>query len=81
METFQRIYDQQHRAVFRYVARRVNDSGDREDIVQTTFLALYDYLRDGRPIKNESALLMTIARYKIIDYYINCQKKTPSLIG
>ena len=80
METFQRIYDQQHRTIFRYVAQRVSDDGDREDIVQSTFIALYDYLSDDKPIKNEAGLLMAIARYKIIDYYVERRKNRQTLL-
>ncbi|MDD2766179.1 MAG: RNA polymerase sigma factor [Candidatus Moranbacteria bacterium] len=66
---FHLLYDNQSDALFRFVSFRVNDREMALDIVQNTFLKMWEVLESGRAIENERAFLFRIASNLVIDYY------------
>ncbi|MES2985523.1 MAG: sigma-70 family RNA polymerase sigma factor [Patescibacteria group bacterium] len=65
-------------ALFRYCYFRVSDREQAVDLVQETFLKLWDaFVKDSTEIKNARALLYKIASNLIIDWYR--KKKAVSL--
>lgn len=77
---FTEIYDALAEGLLGFVLYRVNDKSPTEDIVADTFVRFWKKLSDGEEVKNEKALLYTIARGLIIDYYRkqNIRKHIPA---
>jgi RNA polymerase sigma-70 factor (ECF subfamily) len=61
------LFEQLRVPVFRYVIRKTRDSGRAEEITQETFLRLFRYLKEERPIDNPKAWLFTVANNLAID--------------
>jgi RNA polymerase sigma-70 factor (ECF subfamily) len=55
--------------VRRYVASHVADTTDAEEVVQITFIAFFDALRDFTGSSSLSTYIFGICRHKITDYY------------
>lgn len=69
-DAFESVYSQLYLPVFRYIARRVTDRRDTEDLVQQVFLKLLT----SRTTFTETAsgplaYLFTVARTTVIDYW------------
>jgi RNA polymerase sigma-70 factor (ECF subfamily) len=61
------LFEQLRVPVFRYVMRKTKDSGRAEEITQETFLRLFRYLKEERPVDNPKAWLFTVANNLAID--------------
>jgi RNA polymerase sigma-70 factor (ECF subfamily) len=61
------LFEQLRIPVFRYVMRKTRDSGRAEEITQETFLRLFRYLKEERPVDNPKAWLFTVANNLAID--------------
>jgi len=61
------LFEQLRVPVFRYVMRKTRDSGRAEEITQETFLRLFRYLKEERPVDNPKAWLFTVANNLAID--------------
>src|SRR5262249_47455386 len=61
------LFEQLRVPVFRYVMRKTRDSGRAEEITQETFLRLFRYLQEERPVDNPKAWLLTVANNLAID--------------
>lgn len=75
--TFQKIYQDESDAIFRFCLTRVSSREQSLDITQDTFLRLWNSLLEEKNISNYRAFLFTIARNLIIDWYR--KKKSISL--
>ncbi|MFA6386469.1 MAG: RNA polymerase sigma factor [Candidatus Paceibacterota bacterium] len=67
--TFEAIYKKESDVIFRFCLLRVSNRETALDIVQETFLRLWKQMQEDKDILNEKALLFTIARHLIIDWY------------
>ena len=76
-EKFISLYNKHSDSVFRYCAFRISDRDIALDITQDAFTKYWDYLCEGKLIENDRALIFTITRNLIIDYYR--KKKSISL--
>ncbi len=76
-EKFKEIYDKEIDSLFHYCTFRVNNKNQAIDIVQDTFIELWQTYQKGVEVKNARALLFTILRNRIIDWYR--KKKSLSL--
>ena len=56
------------RALHRFVSQRLRDQVEGEDIVQETYLRLYDYRRT-RPIADAAAFCFAVARNLVHDHF------------
>jgi RNA polymerase sigma-70 factor (ECF subfamily) len=61
------LFEQLRVPVLRYVMRKTKDAGRAEEITQETFLRLFRYLKEQRPIDNPKAWLFTVANNLAID--------------
>lgn len=77
LNTFETLYADQSDALFRFCALRVSDRQQALDIVQETFLRLWQTLQQGKEVENGRAFLFTVAHRLIIDWYR--KKKSVSL--
>jgi RNA polymerase sigma-70 factor (ECF subfamily) len=75
--TFEKIYAGESDAIFRFCLVRVSDREQALDIVQETFLRLWQTLTQGKEIMNIRAFLFTVTHRLIIDWYR--KKKSISL--
>jgi RNA polymerase sigma factor (sigma-70 family) len=75
---FIRLYNGESDSIYRFCLFRTSDKEVAADLMQDTFMRFWDTLvREGKKVQNEKALLFTIARNSIIDWYR--KKKTVSL--
>jgi RNA polymerase sigma-70 factor (ECF subfamily) len=74
---FEELYQKESDSVFRYCVFRVSSRSQAIDIVQDCFIELWQTYQKGEEIKNARALLFTILRNRIIDWYR--KKKSSSL--
>ena len=66
---FLQFYDSESDALFRFVFFRVSDRETAKDIVQESFLKLWEVLVSQAKVENPRALLFRIASNKVIDRY------------
>lgn len=76
-EQFIKNYNGLSDSVFRYCIFRISDRDTALDITQETFTKYWDVISGGENVINHKALIFTIARNLIIDYYR--KKKSVSL--
>ena len=74
---FQKIYETESDAIFRFCLTRVSNRDQALDITQETFLRLWKTLNQDEKVLNNRAFLFTIAHRLIIDWYR--KKKSLSL--
>lgn len=67
--TFEKIYQNESDAIFRFCLTRVSNREQALDLTQETFLRLWQSLIQGEEILNNRAFLFTIARHLVIDWY------------
>ncbi|PIR66307.1 MAG: hypothetical protein COU51_04615 [Parcubacteria group bacterium CG10_big_fil_rev_8_21_14_0_10_36_14] len=68
-EAYGMIYDRYASRIYRFIYFKVATQADAEDIVSETFLKAWQYINEGQPVKNLNALLYSIARNLVIDFY------------
>lgn len=61
------LYDLHSEAIYRYCFFRVFSKEHAEELMQETFLKIWQYIKEGKTIDNERALLYTIATHLVID--------------
>ena len=72
---FNEAYELYADGLYRYGTVKLSDAEAARDVVQDTFMRYWDMLRRGTVIREERAVLFTIARRLIIDRY-RARKKT-----
>ncbi|MEJ0001848.1 MAG: RNA polymerase sigma factor [bacterium] len=75
--TFQKIYEEESDAIFRFCLTRVSNREQALDLVQETFLRLWQTLSLEKEVLNNRAFLFTVAHRLVIDWYR--KKKSVSL--
>lgn len=68
-EAFAQLYDRYVTAMYRFILLKVPSKEDAEDLTSETFLKCWNYVQEHREIKEVRALLYTIARNAIADWY------------
>ena len=76
-EQFMTVYDQYADAIFRFCQMKVSSRETAQDISQEVFTRYWQQLRLQKEIQNGRALLYSIARNLVIDWYR--KKKEQSL--
>ena len=64
-----RFYKHFYPSLFTYISRKINDREDAEEILQDTFFAVLDGLRDFAFKSSLFTFICSIANHKIIDFY------------
>lgn len=70
-------YDQYADELYRFCFFKVSDSERAQDLVQDVFTRYWQTLRNGQEVQHPRALLFTIARNRVTDWYR--KKKEDSL--
>lgn len=74
---FLQIYDTYSSDIYRFCSLKVSSREVAQDITQETFMRFWQALREGTKMRSERALLYTMARNLVIDWYR--KKKESSL--
>lgn len=73
---FAKAYNEYAEMILKYIYFRVNDWNLAEDIMQETFLKMWDYIANkNKNIKDFKKFLYMVAKNMIIDYYRRKSKK------
>ena len=68
-DAFGEIYDEYAEKIYRFIFFKVSSEQEAEDLSSEVFLKAWNYLIGEKPVKSIGALLYTIARNRVIDYY------------
>ncbi|MFJ3421911.1 RNA polymerase sigma factor [Streptomyces sp. NPDC086082] len=74
---FAELYRQENRKVYGFLVRRVNDPQQAEDMAQQTWLDFFAWWPTHPEISAPTAVLFTIARRRIFDYFRRQNRATP----
>jgi RNA polymerase sigma-70 factor (ECF subfamily) len=80
-EAFGAIYDAYVKQIYRFIYFKVSSAEQAEDLTSEAFLKAWQYLKEKRDVSNLQALLYSVARSVVIDYYraTACERGTVSL--
>jgi RNA polymerase sigma-70 factor (ECF subfamily) len=84
METHEataQVWSEYHAGLERFVARRINDASDVEDVVQSLFLRLHRGLAAGTAPTQVKAWVYESARHAIVDFYRAKGRRREASIG
>lgn len=62
-------YDKHAAKILRHLYIRTNDKPLAEDLVSETFTKIWDYLREGKEIRNFKSFLYRVSNNLLVDYY------------
>lgn len=68
-EAFGEIYDEYVKRIYRFIYFKVPSAEQAEDLTSETFLKAWHYLLEKRDVPNLQALLYSISRSVVIDWY------------
>jgi RNA polymerase sigma-70 factor, ECF subfamily len=68
-EAYGQVYDRYVAQLYRFILFKVGDEEEAKELTSDTFLKTWEYLMEGKPVKNISGLLYTIARSTVVDHY------------
>ena len=74
-DAYGQIYDRYVERIYRFIFFKVGSKADAEDITSETFLKTWQYIKEGKPIKNLNAFLYAVARNLVVDHYRTQAKK------
>lgn len=63
------VYDTYVKQIYRFIYFKVSSAEQAEDLTSETFLKAWQYLKEKREVPHLQALLYSIARSVVIDYY------------
>lgn len=66
---FSKVYEEHADAVFRFASYKLSDREKAKDIVQESFVKLWEYMSSDEVVENPKALLFRIASNSIVDNY------------
>lgn len=78
-EAFAQVYDFYVDRIYRFVFYKINRPEEAQDITSEVFLKTWQYIIDGKEIKNLNAFFYKIARNLVIDHYRKASQKDISL--
>lgn len=68
-EAFAEVYDSFVKPIYRFIYFKVANAEQAEDLTSETFLKAWQYLKEKREVPHLQALLYSIARSVVIDFY------------
>ena len=80
-KSFFELYERESDSLFRFVFFRVNDRDGALDLVQESFVKLWEVLTSGKVIENKRAFLFRIASNKVIDRYRKVKEYSLDLLA
>ncbi|MEM6366428.1 MAG: RNA polymerase sigma factor, partial [Planctomycetota bacterium] len=74
-ETLRCWFERHADDLFVFIHQRIGRADVSEDLVQETFVAAARWLEKGEPVETPMALLQTIARRRLVDYFRNERRR------
>ena len=68
-DAFGEIYDEYVKRIYRFIYFKVPSAEQAEDLTSEAFLKAWHYLKEKKEVSNLQALLYSVARTVVIDYY------------
>ncbi len=68
-EAFGELYDLYQDRIYRFILFKIGNSEEAKDLTAETFLRCWNHVVQNKPITNLNALLYSIGRNLVIDYY------------
>lgn len=68
-EAFGELYDLYQDRIYRFIFFKVGNVDEANDLTAETFLRCWKHINENKPIVNLNALLYSIGRNLVIDYY------------
>lgn len=78
--TFDRIYDNYHQELYRFVFYMVKDKQLTEDLVQEVYIRILKSLDTFRGESSEKTWIFSIARHVTIDYFRSKKRKSKRIL-
>lgn len=78
-QAFSKVYDLYVERIYRFIYFKVSRQEEAQDLTSEVFLKTWQYIIDGKEIKNLNAFLYKIARNLVIDHYRKESKREISL--
>lgn len=78
-DAFSKVYDLYTDRIYRFIYFKVSGKEEAQDLTAEVFLKTWQYIIDGKEIKNLNALFYKIARNLVIDHYRKESRKEISL--
>ncbi|MFA5029340.1 MAG: RNA polymerase sigma factor [Patescibacteria group bacterium] len=78
-EAYGKFYDLYVERIYRFVFFKVNSVSDAQDLTSEVFLKVWQYLKEGKEIKNLNAFIYLIARNSVIDFYRQRNRQAETL--
>lgn len=69
MNLFNKTYNENYKAIYRYALKMIGNDSYASDIVQESFILLYTKLKKGEVITNRKSWLFKVANNKCIDHF------------
>lgn len=69
LEQFNRIYDETYNNTLKFIVCKCSNMEDVNDIIQETYLEIYNSIKKSRPINDYNKYILGIAKNKIRKYY------------
>jgi len=69
LEQFNRIYDETYNNTLKFIVCKCSNMEDVNDILQETYLEIYNSIKKARPINDYNKYILGIAKNKIRKYY------------
>ncbi|MFC1598723.1 RNA polymerase sigma factor [Patescibacteria group bacterium] len=74
-DAYSQVYDLYIDKIYRFIFFKVNNKEDVQDLTSEVFLKVWQYIIDGKQIKNLNAFFYQVARNLVIDYYRKSSQK------
>jgi RNA polymerase sigma-70 factor (ECF subfamily) len=78
-EAYALVYDLYADKIYRFIFFKVSNAEEAQDLSSEVFLKTWQYIIDGKEIKNLNAFFYSIARNLVIDHYRKASQKEISL--
>jgi len=78
-EAYSQVYDLYVDKIYRFIFFKVSTQEEAQDLTSEVFLKVWQYIIDGKEVKNLNALLYKVARNTVIDFYRQARQKDVSL--
>lgn len=75
-EAYGQLYDLYVKRIYRFIFFKINSTAEAQDLTSETFLKVWQYIKEGKDIKNLNALIYLTARNLVIDFYRSKAKQT-----
>jgi len=74
-DAYGQIYDIYVERIYRFIYFKVRTRLEAEDLTSEAFLKAWQYIKEGKQIKNLNAFIYTVARNLVVDHYRAQAKK------